>query len=108
MRADWLASQPRSLREMKARPGGTIHPFCEPVTTTSSPQPSMSHGIEPRLLMASTRSSRSASRTTWAISSRGLVTPVAVSLCVTSTAFISGSAARALRISSGSATWPHS
>ena len=39
----------------KANPGGTIHPFCEPVTTTSSPQPSVSSGIAPRLLTPSTR-----------------------------------------------------
>ena len=104
--ADSFAFQARSLRQTKARPGGTIQPFCEPVTTTSSPQPSVSSGIEPRLLTASTSSSLSASRTTRAISSRGFVTPVEVSLWVTSTALMLGSSASALRTSSGSAACP--
>src|SRR5579884_230258 len=67
-------------------PGGLISAFCDPVMTTSTPHASVSSGIAPRLLTASTMSragwSPSASRT----ARTSLWTPVLVSLCVTSTA----------------------
>ena len=102
------ASQARSLTLTKESPGATIQPFCEPDTTTSRPHASVSTGIEESDEIASTISSRSCRRTTCAISSSGLVTPVEVSLCVTSTVRISPSAARASSMRFGSAAVPYS
>ena len=85
------ASHARSLTLTSESPGATIQPFCEPDTTTSRPQASVSTAIEESDEIASTISSRSCRRTTCAISSSGLVTPVEVSLCVTSTVRISPS-----------------
>ena len=70
-----------------ASPGGTSQPFCEPVTTRSILQASVSTGTQPMLETASTMSRASLSAcTTWAIASMGFSTPVEVSLWVTSTA----------------------
>src|SRR5579875_1061775 len=71
-------------------PGGLMRAFCDPVTATSTPQASVSKGIAPRLLTASTmrragwspRTSRTARTSLW--------TPVLVSLWVTKTALYSG------------------
>src|SRR3546814_3733016 len=41
----------------KPRPGSVISPFCEPVTATSTPQPSISNGMVPREAMVSSRNS---------------------------------------------------
>src|SRR3546814_12831753 len=41
----------------KPRPGSVISPFCEPVTATSTPQPSISNGMVPREAMLSSRNS---------------------------------------------------
>ncbi len=49
------AAQARGLTLIIARPGGQPNAFCEPVTTTSTPQPSVSNGSAPRPLIASTR-----------------------------------------------------
>ena len=43
-----------SLTDTKASPGGIMNAFCDPPTTMSSPQPSMSSFIVPRPVMAST------------------------------------------------------
>ena len=69
-------------------PGAAIQAFCEPVTTTSRPQASISNGTAPRPLTASTRISASgaSSRTAAASSAIGFVTPVEVSLWVRRTA----------------------
>ena len=71
-----------------ARPGADIQAFCEPVTTTSMPQASISNGTAPSPDTLSTRMSASgaASRTTAARSAIGFMTPVDVSLWVSSTA----------------------
>ena len=77
-----------SLKLRNASPGGSIQPFCEAVATTSHPQASVSMGMEHTLLMPSTsRSLPNSPLTTLAIACKSLVTPVEVSLCVTSTAF---------------------
>ncbi len=97
-----------------ARPGGIIQAFCEPVTTTSMSQASIWKGMAPMPLTPSTRMSVSgaASRMAPASCAMGLVTPVEVSLKVTSTALglrPSPAMARiASRTESGSAAWPHS
>src|SRR3546814_14071859 len=41
----------------KPSPGSVISPFCEPVTATSTPQPSISNGIVPMEAMVSRRHS---------------------------------------------------
>src|SRR3546814_10081479 len=41
----------------KPRPGSVISPLCEPVTATSTPQPSISNGMVPREAMVSSRNS---------------------------------------------------
>ena len=80
--------------------------FCEPETTTSRPQASVSHGTAPRLETASTTTSAPASFATAAIACTSATTPVDVSDCTTQTAFASRSASRA-RTSSGSGVSPH-
>ena len=72
-----------------ASPGADIQAFCEPVTTTSTPQASISNGTAPRPDTLSTRirASGAASRTTAASSAIGFITPVEVSLWVSSTAW---------------------
>ena len=90
-----------------AKPGGAIHPFCEPETATSIPHSSTGQGIEPMLLTPSTTRVRSNSPLmTAARAPRSLVTPVEVSLWVTKTTSASGSAARTSRTLAGSAARP--
>ena len=92
---------------MKARPGGSIQPFCEAVATTSQPQASVDRGSEQTLLMPSTSNSLSNSPfTTLATASRSLVTPVDVSLWATNTAFTAGFAFRQSRSTSVSTALP--
>ena len=91
-----------------ARPGGAIHPFCEPVMTTSNPHSSIGQGREPRLETASTMRSLSRCLTTCAISCRGLVMPVDVSLWVMNTVVTSGLASRDAATDSAVAACPHS
>src|SRR6267142_1083458 len=75
---------------LKPRPGGSISPFCEPATDTSTPQASCSYSIEPRPEMVSTISSAGCLTRSIALrTSSGWVTqPVEVSLCTTITALI--------------------
>ena len=76
---------------MKAKPGGSIHPFCDAVATTSRPHASVSIGIEQTLLIPSTNTSLSYSPFIISAAIFMLfVTPVEVSLCVIMTAFTSG------------------
>ena len=93
-----------------ARPGAAIQAFCEPVTTRSTPQASISNGTAPRPDTLSTRMSASGavSRTTAASDAIGFMTEVDVSLWVSSTALYDGSRASSARTTSGSAAWPHS
>ncbi len=89
-----------------ARPGGAIQPFCEPVTTTSSPRPSVSSGRQLAPLTESTAISLPRPLTTAAIGGMSLVTPVDVSLWVTKTFSIVGFSARRRSTSSGSIASP--
>ena len=78
------------LIALKPRPGGSISPFCEQATDTSTPQASCLYSTEPSEEIVSTISSAgwpvrsSASRT----GGMRLVTPVDVSLCTTITALM--------------------
>src|SRR5437868_11317646 len=75
-------------------PGGAIHPFCEPVITTSSARASVSSGRHPAPLTLSTQSSLPRPLMTAASAGRSLLTPVEVSLCVTNTVWMAGCSAR--------------
>ena len=77
-----------ALIALKLRPGGSISPFCDPDSVTSSPHSSWRRSIEPSADTASTSSSagcfaRSIARR---ISGSRLVAPVEVSLWTTSSA----------------------
>ncbi len=50
-----IADQARSDAAIMASPGADIQAFCEPVTTTSTPQASISNGTAPRPDTLSTR-----------------------------------------------------
>ena len=65
--------------EANARPGGVISAFCEPETTTSMPQSSVSSGTAPRLETASTTTSAPASFAAAASAWTSATTPVEVS-----------------------------
>ena len=100
-------SSARSDTDANARPGGVISAFCEPVTTTSRPQASVSSGVAPSEEMASTTRQAERSRVSSAIACTSAVAPVDVSECTTNTA------ARSLRpftraaTASGSGRLPH-
>jgi hypothetical protein len=66
----------------EARPGGHMRPFCEPHTTTSTPQASCGSGCTPRLVMASTTSFTPRERVILATASMSWIAPVDVSLWV--------------------------
>jgi hypothetical protein len=71
----------RSLALKRARPGGRARAFCEPVRRTSMSSSSMGMGSTLKDETVSTmRRTSGNSRTTAAISSIGLMTPVEVSL----------------------------
>ena len=93
---------------MNAKPGGNISPFCEPVTRTSSSQRSNSNGFAVIPDTASTTSSAGCPRICSRMASMSWRTPVEVSLCVASTALVSGLPSSALAISPGSTAYPHS
>ena len=79
-----------SLAATKASPGGVIRPFCEPDMATSTPQPSMSNGMQPSEATQSTisRAGCLAASMALRIAGMSLTTPEAVSICTTSTALI--------------------
>ena len=77
------SSQRRSATLAIARPGGHISAFCEPETTTSIPQASVSSGTAPSDETAST--TRIASPTAALIACTSATTPVEVSDCVQKT-----------------------
>src|SRR6185312_823711 len=97
---------------LKPRPGGSIRPFCEPATETSTPQASCSYSIEPRPEMVSTiKSAGCLTRSMTLRTSCGEVTqPVEVSLWTTQTALIlcALSAASFASTCSRSAPWRQS
>ena len=76
-------AQARSETAAKASPGGVISAFCEPDTTTSTPQSSAASSTPPRLETASTTSSAPVGRTASAIACTSWTTPVEVSEWVT-------------------------
>ena len=90
------------LTPVKAMPVGSISPFCEPATTTSTPHSSMRKSIDPRDEITSTR--KSAGCLAASIARRkpatSLSTPVEVSLWTTSTAFSACSRSSRSRLSS--------
>src|SRR3990172_3913632 len=80
-------SRSRGAATPKASPGGRASAFCEPVTTKSSPQESVSTGEPPTDVTPSTMTIPSgSSRTAAAISATGLSAPVADSECTSVTA----------------------
>ena len=91
----------RSLAATKARPGGVIRPFCEPAMATSTPQPSMSNGMQPSEATQSTISSAGCLAASIALRMAGmsLTTPEAVSICTTSMALMAWALSRFRRSS---------
>ena len=102
------AASARGETAVVARPGGVMSAFCEPPTTTSIPQASVSSGTAARLEMASTTESAPASAAAAAIAWASLTTPVEVSLCVKKTAWAPPTSASRAAISSGFGVSPHS
>src|SRR6202008_5011317 len=82
------AFSPTALND---RPGGSIRPFCEPPTVTSTPHSSCRYSIEPRDEMVSTINSAGCPAASIArrTSLTSVTQPVEVSLCTTHTALIS-------------------
>ena len=80
--------------------------FCDPDTTTSTPQASVASSIPPRLETASTTRTAPVGATALAIASTSCTTPVDVSEWVTKTAAVPASAAAAA-IRAGSSRSPH-
>ena len=82
----------RALSEiaLKPSPGGSMKPFCEQLTVTSTPQASCLYSAEPSEEMVSTRNSAGCLAASMAlrISAIRLVTPVDVSLWTTITALM--------------------
>ena len=104
MLAFLCASRARGPAAVKPRPGGVIRPFCEPDIATSTPQASISNGMQPSEATASTISSASwpAARIASPIALMSLTTPDAVSTCVTRMALISPLASAFSRASTAS------
>src|SRR5205823_1932336 len=80
----------RSLTLTRAIPGGAIQPFCDPLTATSTPHESVSMSIELMELTPSTTTTHSALRAVCASSRSALVSPIDVSLWVSSTTWALG------------------
>ncbi len=80
--------------------------FCDPATTTSTPQASVASSTPPRLDTASTTSTAPVGAVSRAMRSMSWTTPVEVSDWVTNTAAVSPSAAAA-PIRAGSSRSPH-
>lgn len=80
--------------------------FCDPETTTSTPQASMGRSITPRLVMASTTRRASVRRTMPARAWMSWTAPVEVSLWVAKTALLAGARSRAPATAAGSTLLP--
>ena len=102
-----LRSQAAGDTLAKESPGGVDIPFCEPETTTSSPQASVSIGTAPRLETASTASRQERARVSSPIRWMSATVAVEVSECTT-TARRSVSSAMAAATVSGWGGRPHS
>jgi hypothetical protein len=102
-----IAAIALSLTALKEMPGGSISPFCEPETTTSTPHSSKRKSIEARPEIVSTIMSAGCPTVSMAArtSATGETEPVLVSLCTMQTALIvrSVSARRTSAIRSASA-----
>ena len=72
-----------------------MNAFCDPPITTSSPQPSISSGMVPRPVMASTTRMASVLPTAAAMACTSCAAPVEVSDACTKTPLVAGSAASA-------------
>src|SRR5213592_2457088 len=98
----------RSLAARIAMPGGSIRPFCGPVSATSTPQASNLKSIDASDETVSTRSSAGwpARRRAWRTAGTSEVTPVDVSLWTTSTARMSCAWSRSRRACTSAAGTP--
>src|SRR5262249_53520872 len=95
-----------SLTDKKARPGGIMSAFCDPVTQTSTCQSSVRHSMTARPLMASTSRTAEVGATSLPNAAMSWPTPVEVSLSVEQTATASGWAFIACASCSGETAWP--
>ena len=102
-----LRSQAAGETLANESPGGVDMPFCEPETTTSSPQASVSMGTAPRLETASIASRQLRPRVRSPIAWMSVTVAVDVSECTT-TASCSVSSAIASATTAGSGGRPHS
>ena len=84
------AASALSLTALNDSPGGSISPFCEPDTATSTPQSSKRNSADASPEIVSTISSAGwpAASIAARIASMRVVQPVEVSLCTTHTARI--------------------
>ena len=80
--------------------------FCEPPMVTSRPQPSISSGMVPNPVMASTTKMASVLATARAMARTSWTAPVEVSEACTNTPLVAGSAASAASTRSGVTTSP--
>ena len=103
MLACGCTARARGPAAVKLKPGGVISPFCEPAIATSTPQASISNGMQPSDATASTISSASwpAARFASPIALMSFCTPDAVSTCATKIALIDLSAFNLASTASG-------
>jgi hypothetical protein len=90
----------------KDRPGGSINPFWEPETTTSTPHSSMRRSAMPRLDTASTIRIALVAPTAAAMPLTSWSTPVEDSLCCISTALAWGCRRSASAKAGAGTVWP--
>ena len=67
------AKSVQKLTEIKAKPGGVTHPFCDAEINTSIPSSSVSHGTDATLLIPSTTKSKECFFITLDIDSAALI-----------------------------------
>src|SRR6185295_152507 len=87
---DFVAARALSLTALKPRPGGSIMPFCEPPTVTSTPHSSCRYSTDARDEIVSTSNKAGWPALSIALRTAAIfeVTPVEVSLCTTQTALM--------------------
>ena len=98
----------RGESALKLMPGGSIRPFCEPLTVTSTPHSSWRKSAlaRPEMLSTIKRAGWPAASMAWRTAAMSEVTPVEVSLCTTHTALIFFSVSWRSRASISSACTP--
>ena len=84
-----------------------MNAFCDPPITTSRPQPSISSGMVPRPVMASTTKMASVLAMARPMARTSCAAPVEVSDACTNTPLVAGSASSAASTCSGFTTWPY-